>query len=185
MSKDNVRDWLIENSSDAQNFFDGRLRLLFDSQPKYKEFVDLYGKLNQLERYALLVAHGDSNGKWKYYDGKRGLNVQSWINKHDGQYSGLLLCVCNPENDTPTIRKSALLIADRDIHESRGAIDNPVYNLLVPDIGEIDGYTIDHEIEQLRGKLQGGICEDKSLELDYETRLAEYLERRRRRKLRE
>ena len=59
---------LLQGISDAQNFLDKKLNQFFENRPKYREYIDLYGKIHSLDKYALLVAHSDINGKWVYLD---------------------------------------------------------------------------------------------------------------------
>lgn len=98
-----------------------------------------------------MTAHADTNGKWIYFDREKGHNVQSWINRVDGKYSGLLLCVCNPGSHTPRSKRSILVVPDSDIdftgsHAGRA----PIFSLLIPKIGEVDSCTIGYELEQLK-----------------------------------
>lgn len=138
-----------------QVFLDEKIDQFFQSNPKFKEYIDLYGKINNLSRYALLAAHGDDNrGRWVYYNKEKEYSVQSWINKVDGKYSGIFLCTCNPSNHTPKSKKSILVVPDSDvdftgIHTRR----NTIFSLLVPKIGEIDSYTIFYELEQLKSQI--------------------------------
>ncbi len=142
----------LEDTSDAQDFLDNKLNQFFGNRPEYREYIDLYGKIHGLDRYALLAAHADTNGRWVYFDAEREYAVQSWINKVDGKYSGLLLCVCNPGSHTPKSKKSILVVPDSDI-DFRGVGRDPIFSLLVPKVGELDSYTIDYETEQLRKQL--------------------------------
>ncbi|MDA1196982.1 MAG: hypothetical protein O2779_03400 [Nanoarchaeota archaeon] len=146
-------EFSIETNSDAQAFLDDKLNQFFGNRPEYREYIDLYGNINGLDRYALLVAHGETNGKWAYHDGKKEYTVQSWINRVDGKYSGLLLCVCNPGGHTPKSKRSILVVPDSDIDFRPGAERDPIFSLLVPKVGELDSYTIGYETEQLRKQL--------------------------------
>jgi len=135
---------------DAQVFFDSVLINFLRDRPKFKEYIDLYGKIHGLDRYAFLAAHGYTNGKWGCFDGKKEYTVQSWIDRVDGRYSGLLLCVCNPGNHTPKSKKSILVIPDRNV----GPAEEAIFSLLDPRLGEVDSYTIDCKIKQLSKELQ-------------------------------
>jgi len=145
----------MKDTDDAQDFLDTKLNQFFGSRPEYREYIDLYGKIYGLDRYALLAAYGDTNGKWVYFDEEREYAVQSWINKVDGKYSGLLLCVCNPGSHTPKSKKSILVVPDSDIDFTGGmyAGRDPIFSLLVPKVGELDSYIIGYEMEQLRKQL--------------------------------
>lgn len=144
----------LADISDAQYFFDSTLDQFFENRLEYREYIEIYGKKQGLDRYALLTAHGDAIDKWVYFDDDKQYAVQSWINKVDGKYSGLLLCVCNPGSYTPKSKKSILIVPDSDIDFSQKSdVKDPIFSLLVPKIGELDLYTIGHEVEQLKKRL--------------------------------
>jgi hypothetical protein len=132
---------------------EGRLEHFFGERPSFREYIDLYGRFNKLPRIALLEAHGDANGDWVFYDGDNGeieRSVQNWINRKDGKYSALLLCVCNPESHTPRSKKSILVVPDTTINLGINPDHEIIFDLIVPDIGNVDSYTINYEMEQLR-----------------------------------
>lgn len=149
ISEDIVEEFSVHNRKDAQGFFDERIDELFVTEPKFMDFIKLYGEINNLEKYAMLAADGGGEiFRWTYQDGSDELIVQDWIDIHDGRYSGLLLNVCNPNACTPRSGRSAILISDRIIggsHEKH----NPIYSLLVNN-KEIDSYLIEYEIEELK-----------------------------------
>jgi hypothetical protein len=149
---DHERGDRLESTNDAQDFLDEKLDQFFGNAHEYRAYIDLYGRVHGLEKYALLAAHGDTNGEWVYLDGGKEHAVQSWINKVDGDYSGLLLCVCNPGSHTPNSAKSILLVPDSDIDYRTGERD-PIFSLLVPKVGELYSYTVGYELEQLRKQL--------------------------------
>ena len=138
-----------------QDFLDDRIKQFFEDREKFKEYIDIYGKIHGLNKYGILLAHGDTNGKWVYFDDEKEPAVQSWINKVDGKYSGLLLCVCNPGSHTPKSKKSILLVPDSDLDFLGGALvgRNAIFSILVPKLGEIDSYIIDDELKQLKEKI--------------------------------
>ena len=151
---DHERCDCLESITDAQYFLDEKLDQFFGSTPEYREYIDLYGQVHDLEKYALLVAHADTNGEWVYFDGGREHTVQSWVDNVDGNYSGLLLCVCNPGSHTPKSEKSILLVPDSDI-DYVSSEREPIFSLLVPEVGELYSYTVSYELEQLRKQLDG------------------------------
>ena len=148
----------LKDDYDSQDHMDEILESFFSGRGDYRRFIDLCGQVNGLERFALLEAHGDTNGDWVYYDGEKEYEVQRWINSVDGNYSALLICVCNPGTHTPKSKKSVLMIPDSDIDfiAGGGAITgrNVCFDLYVPKKGLLDFYTIDYEIEQLEKRLQ-------------------------------
>ncbi len=134
----------LDKICSAEDFFDETLKSFFRERLKYKEYIDLYGKTHSLNRYAVLMGDGGtSDNRWVYSDGKKESVVQSWVDQVDGKYSALLLFVSNPGSHTPTSKQSILVVPDGVImlgHRS------PLYNLLVPEVGEVDPYTVDFEI---------------------------------------
>lgn len=138
-------------SQDIDSYLEGQ-------DPEYIEYAGLYGRLNGLNKLAMLFAHGDSRGnlknrKWTYSDGGKDYPVQDWINSVDGKYHSLLFCVCNPRTREPASKKSLLLVPDRDIN---GRLFNlgTCYTLYVPKVGAVDGYTIDFELNRLKEKIK-------------------------------
>ena len=134
----------------VRNFFEYWTRFLFKDTPKFKEYLDNYGNINGLNKYALLCIHGASNNGWFYIDGNKSYSMQSWIDWADGEYSALVLAVCNSGAYTPKSKKSILFVPDKIIYGGKGLEDSPVFSLIVPGIGEIDSYTIDYELEELK-----------------------------------
>ncbi|MBU1111732.1 MAG: hypothetical protein ABIG93_04530 [archaeon] len=139
-----------------ESHLEKRLDELFYSRPLFREYIDLYGRLNNLPKMALLEAHGDTNGDWVFYDGQNGeieQPVQKLITRNDGKYSALLLAICNPGMHTPKSRKSILVVPDTTINWGLSTDHEIIFDLIVPRIGELDSYTIDYELEQLKKKL--------------------------------
>lgn len=131
---------------------------LENQDPKYIEYMGLYGRFKGLNKLAMLFAHLDSRGdlknrEWTYSDNNKDYSVQDWINSVDGEYHSLLFCVCNPRTREPASKKSLLLVPDRDIN---GRLFNlgTCYTLYVPKIGAVDSYTIDYELKRLKEKIK-------------------------------
>ncbi len=123
----------------------------------FNEYVMLYGQKYGLKDYAVLDAHGQSNGRWVYLDGDKEKSVQGWIDSVDGRYAGILLYCCNPGHHTPIVKKSCLIVPDANVYSKRSSLmhrKDSSYNLIVPGREEeIDLYTIDYETKQLRSKI--------------------------------
>jgi len=121
-------------------------------EPKFKDYIELYGRLNGLEKIAIFALHGSSDGReWIYFDnGKH--KLQRWINSKDGKYSALLLHACNSKSHTPKSKKSILIIPDRVISAENRNLT--CYSLIVPKIGEVNGYVIDYELNKLNERLK-------------------------------
>jgi hypothetical protein len=127
--------------------------------PEYEEYVNLYGKLNKLDKSAMLIAEGNFKGNlknrnWVYYDNEKQFLIQDWINSVDGKYHSLLFSVCNPGVCKPISKKSLLFIPDRDIAEAEAHNFGTCYHLYVPKVGIVDGYTIEYELNKLKEKIR-------------------------------
>lgn len=141
---------------DTESFYESKLKKFFEGENltlDFKEYIDLYGKLNKLERLAMLHAHGNTDGNWIYSDGEKIDSIQNWINQKDGEYSALILYSCNPGIHTPASKKSILVIPDHNVMSRFTALylseKDTCYTILVPKIGEIDHYTIEYELNKL------------------------------------
>lgn len=124
----------------------------FSGRDEFRQYISFYGRLIGLERYAVLDSHGDIDkaNRWVYYDGDKMHPIQTWINAVDGKYSALLFNTCNPGKKQPSSKTSILMIPDSDINEFER---QPIFSLIVPDIGELDLYTISDGIKKLEDKL--------------------------------
>ena len=87
------------------------------------DYLNARKSLSANQKFAILHAHGseehDASLKerrgWFYRDGNKTELVQKWINRYDGKYFCLVLCLCNPGWRTVTTKKSVLLIPDNII----------------------------------------------------------------------
>ncbi len=141
-----VAEDLVENYQDnPEKMLNVDLEQTFLHTPLFKTYFETYGEKNNLSKLAILDAHGSSKDKekWMYWDGDEKYLVQDWIDEKDGKYSGLILRVCNDHGHTPRSKKSTLVVPNR------GEIINS-FNLIVPNVGEIDEYTIEYELEKLK-----------------------------------
>ena len=132
----------------SSSVFEKSIQALSDSQV---ELINLYSKKNNLERIAILYAHGDSeDGKWVYFNGEDSHSIQRWIGQKDGKYKLLILSSCNPEQEEITSKKSIILAPN----ESHNLIDFEVGNaqleLFLPGKGYLSTYEIEAEIEKLK-----------------------------------
>ena len=120
----------------------------------YQEYIKKFSELKKgknEKKIAILLAHGEENKKkWTYADGKNVNLVQGWINKQDGKYACLMIICCNPESLTVFSKKSLLVIPDRIVGELRPHI----FSLIHPKKGEISGYIVQYELDQLEKEAQ-------------------------------
>ena len=57
------------------------------ADPKQKEIIDVNSKKRNLERIAILYAHGGTIGEnWYYFNKEDSYPIQKWKNKNDGKY---------------------------------------------------------------------------------------------------
>ena len=68
--------------------------------------------------------------------------VQGWIDKNDGKYACLFLCVFGIDAAGLKSEKSLLFIPDRGCKENIVSMFSPLH-------GEIDSYTIDAHLKEL------------------------------------
>jgi len=87
-----------------------------ENQKKFLEFCKKFSNTGNNFSVGILNAHGDNFfGKWVYYDGLFPKSVQSWVDKMDGVYDLLLICVCNPGHKNLFIRKSTAVVPTDDV----------------------------------------------------------------------
>lgn len=150
ISKEEVKDYGIKTPSDAKEFMDEKIDQFFYGKDSFREYCGLYAKLAGLKPYAILAAHGSTNGEWIYFDSGKTRSVQRWINSRDGDYGNLLIYPCNPGIHTPRSKKSLLGVPDSEVVLSEYPRGDYTFGLITPTKGIIDSYIIDYELEQLR-----------------------------------
>ena len=141
-----------------QELADSYLEDIFKGREDFERYIKLFGKINHLNDYAILFAHGgEVNGNWTYCDNGKDIKVQNWVNKTDGKYAGLILCSCNPGSYSLISKKSVLVYSDSDIDFIGGGGEitgrNVCFDLYVPKKGNIDSYVMGVELEELERKL--------------------------------
>lgn len=143
-----------ELESEVETYADRILERVFESLPESEEYINAWGQLKGLSRLAILSAHGSSNGKWMYSDVKGEHEVNRWIGRVDGKYSGLIIDVCNPGTHVPISKKSIVMFPDHDVSTLAMACNTKTkpasYELYVPKIGEINPMVIEYELRQLK-----------------------------------
>lgn len=115
-----------------------------------RDYVDAYGKSNNLERCALLAARCIEEDRGSFRDGSRRRSMQSWVESEDGKYSALILPSYSSAK-MPKTRKSILVLPDIDLIDSNGADLNEtfLYKLVVPGREKVDHCNIENELEKL------------------------------------
>ncbi len=118
---------------------------------KQNELIELYAKKNNLERIAVLNAHGGSiDNKWHYFNGEDAHSVQRWIGQKDGKYKLLILHVCNPEQDNINSKKSIILAPNESYREIDFGKGNVQAEIFLPGKGYVSSYELEYEIEKLK-----------------------------------
>ena len=153
LSEDHIADfsddpeWPLEEQ--LGSLVGAHLRENFHSS--WWEYIRL--RQRRQKRFALLLAHGDvgRDGEWYFWDGDDSRRVQDWIDEQDGKFACLIVFSCNPGHLNVRSRRSLLVIADRDVTLCKGP-GGYHFSLIDPKHGEIDEYTIEHRLDELRGK---------------------------------
>lgn len=119
--------------------------------PKQKSLIDLNAKKRSLEGIAALYSHGeDVEGEWHYVNGIKTAPIQDLVNNLDGKYKLIILGTCNPGRHEIESKKSCILATNEIYNKSKLEIGEVQMELYVPEIGYIDSYTIDSEIEKFK-----------------------------------
>ena len=119
--------------------------------PRQKKLVDLNAKKNNLEKIAALYIHGDSVDKeWHYVNGNKTSPIQKWINEMDGKYKLIILSTCNPGRHEIYSKKSCIFATNENYNKSKLEMGEVQMELYVPEIGYIDNYIIDSELERIK-----------------------------------
>ncbi len=125
---------------------------------KYRNYVDRYAANKDVEKtFAVFLAHGYlENGQWAYEENGRAKSVQSWVKVRDGKFGCIACYLCNPASVTIKTKRSLLLLPDRDVGfdvKSLGVEKERFHLTLIhPKEGEIDDYTLDYHIRQLKAR---------------------------------
>lgn len=146
-----------EYLAEIAQFVDQHLKLLFKERGKFRQYCELFSEINGLKPYGILNAHGISREKqWVYQDNNKFFPVQNWIKAQDGNYGTLVLYVCNPGVHTPTSKKSLLWVPAGNVKLIGDAVRDFHFDLIDPEKGMIDSYTIDSDLEALEKSLESG-----------------------------
>lgn len=128
-----------------------------EQNPIYIELLELNARTFKLpKKNAVLHAHGYTiNGKWKYHaDDNKDYLIQRWINEHDGQYSGLFLCTCNPEQEKIHSKKSAILVPNHFYNQTWQDNHLVKIELFLPKIGYVNDYETEAHVLDFKRALK-------------------------------
>jgi hypothetical protein len=121
-------------------------------KPEHRQFLEAYGKKNNLSGYSILWAHGgcDKRTKWGYIDNEKLRSIQSWIDDKDGKYLALMLNCCNMNSEDIKSRKSLVLSPNKEFSPLSLGSHLVQIELYCPRLGYLDDYVIGFETEKLK-----------------------------------
>ncbi len=155
-SDEHLEDFKFDREpSHLEIFINQSVQDFLEKDPKKKELVSLYTKKIDLDRKAILLAHGSyDHHRWMYSSGEHQIPVQRWINHIDGKYGILILECCNPYGLEIHSNISAILVPNAVYSGALQNLGDVQVELFIPKIGYIDSYTIDYELEQMRKNVE-------------------------------
>ena len=119
--------------------------------PEYNEIVEANAKKNNLERIAILAAHGtEKESKWVYFVNEDAKSMQRWVSSVDGKYKAIILYSCNPGSNEIYTRKTPI-IAPNETFSHRLLNQGKVQiELIMPETGHVDSYMLEEELRKLQ-----------------------------------
>jgi len=104
----------------------------------FKETINIWGQIHNLEGFILLEAHGSTNmEQWCFIDEKMETPVQRWVNGKDGQAASILIFSCNPNNFNLISQKSILVYLTQ-ITNLPDALRFGYSRMFIPGVGYFD-----------------------------------------------
>lgn len=121
--------------------------------PEYNKIVEANAKKNNLEKIAILAAHGtEKDGKWVYFVNEDTKSMQRWISSIDGKYKVIILHSCNPGRNEIYTRKTPI-VAPNETFSYRLLNQGKVQiELVMPETGHVDSYMLEDELKKLQEK---------------------------------
>lgn len=134
-------------NGDIASYLSDKIDDLFREDKKFKEYIEIYSRLSGLKNFAMLEAETEEliSLDQGYGDGKRVKRVQGWIDKQDGKYACLFLCVSGISCAGLESTKSLLFIPDQGVSGTIFSLFSPLYNH-----GHVDMYTIDYHLKEIK-----------------------------------
>lgn len=118
----------------------------------YEEYINIYSKKYAFQyEKVVLEAHGDcEKTSWMYADNKM-KSVAGFVRKYDGIAGLIWLIVCNPMDEIIKTKKSLVLYANDEFSALSMNYAKGVHSFLFSPIhGQLDSYTVNHDIEELK-----------------------------------
>ncbi len=157
ISEDEFKEEVLEKKQEEGDLIEETIHQFFYHRKEFQEYCELHAKSAGLKPYAILAAHGDTNGEWVYFDGKKIKSIQKWIDSQDGRYGALLIYSCNPGVHTPKSERSLLWVPNNDVKLGMSfSLRDHSFDLIVPKKGIIDTNTIDYELRELKKSILMG-----------------------------
>lgn len=142
-------------NGDIASYLGGKIDDLFHKDKNFQAYIEIHSEISKLKGFAVLEAEEVKLSSWTegYLDGKRKKRIQSWINKHDGKYACLFICVSGINGYGLKSNESLLFIPDQ------GTSDR-VFSLISPLHDNVDVYTIDYYLKDIETFLPESIKAD-------------------------
>jgi hypothetical protein len=143
------------DGNSIEEVFDHQYEEMFfaKAQDQFLEFVRLHGVRRGCSEIHVLNAHGgNKDGKWIYEDRSRSFSLQTWIDRHAKQAAAIVLTVCNADGLTVASRHTPLFIPDNIVGIGLAFLGEYHYTMRLPSGEEVDRYTIDYHLKQIRKK---------------------------------
>ncbi len=121
--------------------------------PEYKKIIEVNAKKKNLEKIAILAAHGvEKEGKWFYFVNEDVKSMQRWISSVDGKYKAIILNSCNPGRNEIYTKKTPI-IAPNETFSYKLLLQGKVQiELIMPETGHVDSYMLEEELRKLQEK---------------------------------
>jgi hypothetical protein len=117
---------------------------------EYNKIVEANAKKNNLEKIAILAAHGqDKNNKWVYFVNEEAKSMQRWISSMDGKYKAIILYSCNPGRNEVYTRKTPIIAPNETFSHKLLNQGKVQIELVMPGTGHVDSYMLEEELRKL------------------------------------
>ena len=125
----------VDVNEEIASYLGDKVDNLFCEDEKFQKYIEIYSEMFGLKGFALLEAERDDlagiEEDWR--DEKRAKRVQGWqgwIDKHDGKYACLFLCVPGINGYELKSAKSLLFIPDHGVSDRVFLLRSPLHGLI-------------------------------------------------------
>ncbi len=117
---------------------------------EYNKLVEANAKKNNLEKIAILAAHGGAEkNKWVYFINEDAKSMQRWISSIDGKYKAIILYSCNPGRNEVYTRKTPVIAPNEDFSHKLLNQGRVQIEIVMPNTGHVDSYLLEEELKRL------------------------------------